>query len=49
MPLIDFVARTKLAGEMCGLAAGMSGPARKRFFEINIEHDPAEIEQQRVG
>ena len=30
-------------------AAGVTRPAGKRLAEIDIEHDAAEIEQQRVG
>ena len=31
------------------LAAGMAGPTGHHLVEVDIEHDPAEIEQQRVG
>ena len=40
---------TKRAATVGGRAAGMAGPARHRLVEIDIEHDAAEIEQQRVG
>jgi hypothetical protein len=46
--MINFVAR-KSSGQMRHLAAGVAGPARERLIEIDIEHDAAEIEQQRVG
>src|ERR1700730_18247651 len=46
--MINFVAR-KSSGQMRHLAAGVAGPARERLIEIDIEHDTAEIEQQRVG
>src|SRR6266568_7503882 len=46
--MIDFVAH-KSRHKLCGLAAGVSGPARERLIEVDIEHDTAEIEQQRVG
>ncbi len=35
--------------KVIGLAAGMSRPAGDRLGKIDIEHDAAEIEQQRVG
>ena len=35
--------------QLRGLAAGMSGPNGRDLAEIDIEHDAAEIEQQRVG
>ena len=31
------------------IAAGVTGPARNRAFEIDVDHDAAEIEQQGVG
>jgi hypothetical protein len=34
---------------MAGLAAGMAGPTGHHPGEVDIEHDAAEIEQQRVG
>jgi hypothetical protein len=34
---------------MRGLTTGVTGPARQRPVEIDIDHDTAEIEQQRVG
>src|SRR5712692_6459054 len=46
--MIDFVAH-KSPAEMRGLAAGMTGPARERLVEVDVEHDTAEIEQQCVG
>jgi hypothetical protein len=48
MMLVGLVA-DKARNDVIGLAAGMSGPASQRFVEIDIEHDAAEIEQQRVG
>src|SRR5216683_2230981 len=48
MAPVDFVAR-KPPDEMRGLATGVTGPALKRLVEVDIEHDAAEIEQQRVG
>src|SRR3984957_15728518 len=36
-------------GQRRRLATGMSGPARQHFVEIDVDHDAAEIEQQRVG
>src|SRR5438034_6513568 len=46
--MIGFVAH-KPPEKVCGLAAGVFGPARERLIEVDIEHDTAEIEQQRVG
>src|SRR3981081_167298 len=48
MAMIDVVAH-KSPDQMCRLAAGVTGPAVKRLVEIDIEHDAAEIEQQRIG
>ena len=45
---VSFVA-DKARGDVGGRAAGMAGPAGQRLAEIDIEHDAAEIEQQRVG
>jgi len=41
---IDFVAR-KPADQIRRLAAGVAGPARRRFIEIDVDDDAAEIEQ----
>src|SRR5258708_37681656 len=46
--MVDFVAH-KSPHKLCRLAAGVTGPARERLVEVDIEHDTAEIEQQRVG
>jgi hypothetical protein len=46
--LVNVVAR-KSPDEMLGLATGVTGPADQRLVEVDIEHDAAEIEQQRVG
>jgi hypothetical protein len=35
--------------EHVGLATGVTGPAGKRAGEIDVDHDPAQIEQQRIG
>ncbi len=48
MAVIDLVAH-KSRQKLCGLAAGVTGPARKRLVEVDIEHDTAEIEQQCIG
>jgi len=48
MTVIAFVTR-KPSDEMGYLATGVAGPAGERFVEVEIEHDAAEIEQQRVG
>src|SRR6202043_187476 len=48
MMLVALVA-DKARNDVIGLAAGMAGPAGQRLVEIDIEHDAAEIEQQRVG
>ena len=45
VPLIGFIARGKSPCQMCRVAVGVVGPARKRLFEIDIEHHAAEIEQ----
>jgi hypothetical protein len=39
----------KPRGEVGWLAARVTGPNGQRLGEIDIEHDVAEIEQQRVG
>ena len=36
-------------GDIGGLAFAMTRPARHRPLEVDVEHDAAEIEQQRVG
>src|SRR5436190_21330908 len=46
--MIGFVAH-KSRHKLRGLAAGVAGPARERLVEVDIQHDAAEIEQQRVG
>jgi hypothetical protein len=46
---LEILVRLEPAGQRRRLAAGMTGPARQHPVEIDIEHDPAEIEQQRVG
>jgi hypothetical protein len=46
--LVDFAA-CKTSDQMRRLAAGVSGPARQRFIEVDIEHHTAEIEQERIG
>ncbi len=39
-----------VAGDQVGgLAAGMGCPAADRLGEIDVEYDPAEIEQKRIG
>ena len=48
VPLIGS-SRTKALDDIVGRAAGMAGPAGDRLGEIDIDHDAAEIEQQRVG
>src|SRR5260370_19915845 len=47
--MIEFVAPGKTPREMRGLASGVTGPTGDNLAEINIEHDAAEIEQQRIG
>ena len=48
MTLPGIVGR-KPRDELGRLAAGMAGPVGQHLAEIDIEHDAAEIEQQRVG
>src|ERR1700730_1792287 len=48
VPVIQFVAR-KPPDEINGLAAGVTSPARKCPMQVDIQHDAAEIEQQRIG
>ena len=47
--MLEAVVGDKARDEIGGLAAGMAGPVRHHPAEIDIEHDAAEIEQQRVG
>jgi hypothetical protein len=42
--LVNFVAH-KSSHELRGLAAGVTGPARQRLVEVDIEHHAAEVEQ----
>ena len=46
--MLEAVVDDKAPGQIGGRAAGVAGPDRHHRAEIDIEHDTAEIEQQRV-
>ena len=47
--MLEMSVDDKARRDLLGRAAGMPGPDRHHLAEIDIEHDTAEIEQQRVG
>ena len=50
-PLVTMpgIVRRKPRDELCRFASRVCGPGGEHSAEIDIEHDAAEIEQQRVG